>query len=603
MPITPHVTSAARRRLRPAALVLGSAALVLGAMTPATAATATTTATTTAARAVLPTTAPRGLVAGVPSASVLGAAGVSAVLPAARSAKKPARVKKPKLVKNGRRHHNVRISWPWVSGATRYVVQASPKKKFKKKTNIRVTRNNPRSRPAGGRVELTVPGLKNATTYRVRVRAIAPNGAKGRWSKVRKARTKVRIPNRITSMTATPGPRPGEVTFRWKHKPKYTKHFRLDLATTTFNPRGKKLPNEGRNHLRIKIGPKKKKYVLSASQAARLGAPAGSGNHIYYRFRAINKNKGEKKIRLLPKLHAVQPAGPRTAAASSTVDARFASYNVAYGGGQKNWNVRARNIARSIAGANIDIVGVQELAPGNSRMNRRPTDQLVDELRSASNRTRDYRITRSTSFSGGSGSQGARIIYDASRFVLLDTCDDSNMSNACVIDMPGPAGEGPRKASYAKFQDLRSQHGPKFWFVSVHLTPDKGKTRRDTLRKRQVEHVVREIEKRNSENLPIVLTGDLNSWQNRDPGNPPHDYLVGQGFVDAFAAPAKTNPDLSTYNQWKTNPKKYGQGFGVRLDYVLVKGGAGVLKHQNVLKPADSDHNLVIADVRLPQRR
>src|SRR5690606_6243533 len=183
MPITPHVTSAARRRLRPAALVLGSAALVLGAMTPATAATATTTATTTAARAVLPTTAPRGLVAGVPSASVLGAAGVSAVLPAARSAKKPARVKKPKLVKNGRRHHNVRISWPWVSGATRYVVQASPKKKFKKKTNIRVTRNNPRSRPAGGRVELTVPGLKNATTYRVRVRAIAPNGAKGRWSK------------------------------------------------------------------------------------------------------------------------------------------------------------------------------------------------------------------------------------------------------------------------------------------------------------------------------------------------------------------------------------------------------------------------------------
>ncbi len=249
------MNSVLRRALRPAALVLGAAALAFGAMAPAAASTTTTTVSTTT---IPTTTAARGPVASATLASVVAAK---------KTGKKPARVKRPRLVKNGSRHDNVRVSWPWVSGAARYVVQASTKKKFTKKSTVKAKRSNPRSRPAGGRVELTVPGLKNATTYRVRVRAVAANGKKGKWSKVRKAATKVHIPERITKMTATPGPKAGQVTFRWKHKKRYTKFFTLDLASTTFHPQGKNLPKKGRNHLRIKIPAGKKKFVLSAKRA------------------------------------------------------------------------------------------------------------------------------------------------------------------------------------------------------------------------------------------------------------------------------------------------------------------------------------------------
>ena len=596
MPITSPMNSVLRRALRPAALVLGTAALAFGAMAPAVAAPTAAVSTT----AIAPTTAAHGPVASATLASAFAAK---------KTGKKPARVKKPKLVKNGSRHDNVRISWPWVSGAARYVVQASTKKKFKKKSTVKATRSNPRSRPAGGRVELTVPGLKNATTYRVRVRAIAANGKKGKWSKVRKAATKVHIPERITKMTATPGPKPGQVTFRWKHKKRYTKFFTLDLASTTFHPQGKNLPKKGRNHLRIKIPAGKKKFVLSAKRAAKAGARLGSGNHLYYRFAAVNKGKGGKKTRLLPNLRGVQPAGPSLAAASATVDARFASFNVAYNG-KRAWGSRVNAIAKSIVDNKIGVVGLQELSPG--KKGERPTVDFVKKLRNAGG---NFAMVRTSPyFKAGTknvGSQAARIVYDTSRYELFWNCADSSQdgeySDSCAIEMPPAPGEKHgRMAAFAQFRDKTTKDA-RFWFVSLHLTPDKGNERRDALRTRQVKHVVAEIEKMNSENLPIVLAGDLNTWQNRLAGNAAHDFLIGHGFVDTFSAAKKSNPQYSTYNKWDTRVKKYGQGFGVRLDYVLVKGGAGVLRSENVMKPVDSnrpsDHNLVLADVRLPNPR
>lgn len=606
MPITSPMNSVLRRAVRPAALVLGSAALVFGAMAPAAAAPVAASPTTAAranlAAAASPTTtAARGPVATSTS---------TAILAAKKSGKKPARVKKPKLVKNGSRHDNVRISWPWVSGAARYVVQASTKKSFKKKGRVTAKRSNPRSRPAGGRVELTVPGLKNATTYRVRVRAIAANGKKGTWSKVRKAATKVHIPERITKMTATPGPKPGQVTFRWKHKKRYTKFFTLDLASTTFHPKGKNLPKKGRNHLRIKIPANKKKFVLSAKRAAKAGARLGSGNHLYYRFAAVNKGKGGKKTRLLPNLRGVQPAGRSVASASSSVDARVGTFNLSSKkkDGNRDWDARVGLIARTIVSNKLGVVALQELSPGAK--GDRPTDQLVRELRKAGG---TFEMVRTSPyFEAGTknvGSQGARIIYDSSRYDLDWNCwnDTGNReySDSCAIEMPvGPGEKHGRMAGFALLRDKST--GAQFWFVSLHLTPDGGKAR-DALRKNQVEHVVAEIEKMNPGNLPIVLAGDLNSWQNRLVDNAPHDFLLGRGFVDTFSAAKKTNPQYSTYNKFDTRVKKYGQGFGVRLDYVLVKNGAGVLSWTNVMKPVDSsrasDHNLVVADIRLPVGR
>jgi len=417
----------------------------------------------------------------------------------------------------------------------------------------------------------------------------------------------LRTPDKIRSVKAKPGPKPGQVTFRWKHNKRNTSHYLLELASTTFHPQGKNLPKKGRNHLRIKIPAKKKKFVLSAKRAKKAGARVGSGNHLYYRFTAVNKTKSGTRIRLWPNLHAVPPAGPTTTAASRSVKARFGTFNLSSknSDGKRDFNARVGRIAKSIVSRKIGVVGLQELSPGAK--GKRPTDRFVRALRSAGG---SYAMVRTSPyFPAGTkkvGSQGSRIVYDSSRYELVSRCSNSTgnrqYSSSCAIEMPpGPGEKHGRMAGFAQFRDRAS--GARFWFVSVHLTPDAG-GKRDKLRKRQVKRVVTQIEKQNRENLPIVLVGDLNTWQNRSTGSRAHDYLVKRGFVDSFAAAKKTNAQYSTYNKWDKRVKKYGQGFGVRLDYVLVKNGAGVLRHRNVMKRVDtkrpSDHNLVIGDLRLP---
>ncbi|MDQ2625103.1 MAG: hypothetical protein M3Y20_08100 [Actinomycetota bacterium] len=271
--------------------------------------------------------------------------------------------------------------------------------------------------------------------------------------------------------------------------------------------------------------------------------------------------------------------------------------------GKRGFNSRLGRIATSIVSRKIGVVGLQELSPGAK--GKRPTDRLVRALRRAGG---TYAMVRTSPyFPAGTkkvGSQGARIVYDSSRYALVSSCPNSTgnrqYSSSCAIEMPpGPGEKHGRMAAIAQFRDRAT--GARFWFVSVHLTPLAG-VKRDRLRTRQVKHVVSQIEKRNVAKLPIVLVGDLNTWRNRSTGRNAHDFLAKRGFVDSFTAKKRKNAKFSTYNQWGKRVKK-----GARLDYVLVKNGAGVLRYRNVMKRVDakrpSDHNLVIGDVRLPAPR
>lgn len=112
-------------------------------------------------------------------------------------------------------------------------------------------------------------------------------------------------------------------------------------------------------------------------------------------------------------------------------------------------------------------------------------------------------------------------------------------------------------------------------------------------------------------NPPTVLMGDFNSFRARQPRGA--QWLLGRsGFRDAFAAPKKVNADISTANvtpdrnSWPARPRRLDEP--ARIDYVMFNRGRALRYevHLHLRNGAfdnryrGSDHNLVLADIRLP---
>lgn len=108
-----------------------------------------------------------------------------------------------------------------------------------------------------------------------------------------------------------------------------------------------------------------------------------------------------------------------------------------------------------------------------------------------------------------------------------------------------------------------------------------------------------------------VLMGDFNSYRARQPRGA--QWIFGKaGFRDAFTAAKKVNADVSTANvtpdrnSWPARPRHLDEP--ARIDYVMSNRGRP-LRYEVLLhlrhgafdnRYRGSDHNLVLADIRLP---
>lgn len=430
------------------------------------------------------------------------------------------------------------------------------------------------------------------------------------------------VPGRITAITARPGPGPGQVTFSWRHDDSHTTGYRIETGLTTFSTFSPGLPNHGRNAQYFNILPGRSSVTLSARRLARSGATVGSGNHLYFRFQAINRTRSGVAVRKWPYLQTV---APKPAAAPTTgTPLRVASFNVHTAGDRapgRSWSERVPRIARQIAAYRPGIVTLQELEAGRADGRsgkldgtKRQTTSLVDALAAAGGRS--YRLVRSTRYTAPGetvGHQDTRILYDASRYKLVSNCRDttagSAWSSSCTIKPPALAGEASRRrwAAYGVFEDKAS--GQRFYAVSVHTEPRHSRTlavehRYEQLREGQVESVISRINKLNTGNLPVVVAGDLNGGQNNYGGNRAHDSLVAAGFFDTADAASQTRVRYGTYNGFARTVRRPSSGWGNRIDAIMVKGIRSAVKFNNVMRVTQSgrpsDHNMIVADVRLP---
>jgi endonuclease/exonuclease/phosphatase family metal-dependent hydrolase len=430
------------------------------------------------------------------------------------------------------------------------------------------------------------------------------------------------LPSGIATLVARPGPGVGELTFTWTHDGRNTTSYLMETGLTTFSKTDATFPLHGRGAAYFPISKSVRSYTLTAAQLVQASARVSSGNHVLFRMAAVNRDsQGVTSMRYYPYLQGQTPR-PQ-APMSSYGKLRVASFNVRTARAledSRTWLERAPDVAKQIMAYKPGVVALQELGPGRADGQlgslvgqRRQTESLTDALdRFYGER---YDLVRTTAYVGPgipTNTQGARILYDRNRYSLLSSCPEltgtSQYSGSCTIRLPlryADSEDFRRRAAYALFEEKTT--GYRFYFASVHLDSRRGATvaeelSLEALRKSQSDTVSAAVEAMNTRNYPIIIGGDFNTWQNNKNGNnSAHDTLVAQGYYDTVAAVVRKNYEYTTVNHYEPVLLPAGQGNGVRLDMIFLKGGRGASYYENVMKPSDtqraSDHNMIVTDI------
>jgi endonuclease/exonuclease/phosphatase family metal-dependent hydrolase len=435
-------------------------------------------------------------------------------------------------------------------------------------------------------------------------------------------------PGAISSVTARPGPGAGQVTFTWAAAGTSTTSFVIETGLTVFKVGDPVLPDHGRHATYFTVAANRRSITLTAAQVASAGASTLSANHLYYRFSAVNRTSAGTVTRNWPYLQnvAVSPDLP----ASTGVPLRVASFNVHTATattGVRPWTARVSGVARTILSRNPGVVTLQELGVGAADGSQPMVLGKVTQARSlldtlAAQGGSRYRLVRSTRFTAPGNAeaiQGARILYDSSRYRLVSSCPEksdtkplttNSWSSSCTVLLPLLTGDDAwlrRRASYALLADRAS--GRQFWVVAAHLdqrqsTNTTTERSYEQLRAKQIQTALTRIAQLNTSHLPVVLGADLNTYQNNLGGYDAHDAVVSAGYYDTAAAATQVNPRYTTMNHLACTLTVPGSGWGSRLDVVTVKGVRGASRWENVMTTTDcsrpSDHNMVTADIRLP---
>ena len=110
----------------------------------------------------------------------------------------------------------------------------------------------------------------------------------------------------------------------------------------------------------------------------------------------------------------------------------------------------------------------------------------------------------------------------------------------------------------------------------------------------------------NPDHLPVIVTGDLNSFDDRAPVTP-MSLFAAKGYTDAdLSAATRANGDYNSLSQFG-DPVRAETG--TKLDHILTSESIGVAYYEVVLEldgsgrmrdPEASDHRPIITELRVP---
>ncbi|MFT4196535.1 MAG: endonuclease/exonuclease/phosphatase family protein [Pseudoxanthomonas sp.] len=286
------------------------------------------------------------------------------------------------------------------------------------------------------------------------------------------------------------------------------------------------------------------------------------------------RKKTSRAVRVrLALAFALALAGLATGAAAAA-PLRVMTFNVRVpvDTGPRAWEARRDLMARTIAEADPDVLGTQELVP-------RQAADLLARLHAWAwvGRGRD----------GGQGGMEEHmgLFFRRDRLQLLDSGD---FWLSATPDVPGSISWGhpyPRMVTWARFR--RRADGATFTLFDTHLPY---REQDEDARLRGARLILQRLAQLPADE-PFVLTGDFNTT----PASPVHAALTAV-LADAWlTAPRRQGPEL-TFHDFTGKPDR-------RLDWILFRGlrlleARTLDTHQGDVWP--SDHFPVLATFELP---
>jgi endonuclease/exonuclease/phosphatase family metal-dependent hydrolase len=308
-----------------------------------------------------------------------------------------------------------------------------------------------------------------------------------------------------------------------------------------------------------------------------------SGDYTFVKVRVYRSTgNGETRTKWIMPTPVEPPAtGPRV---------RLASFNVKIWRareGQKpwmSWASRRDHVVRTIVGSGAGVILVQEASGAAKLRVAGKRWQFQDLVRRLPDR---FRLTDGRLYTHRgdlTGSQGSRIIYDASLYSRV---------SVGYLKMPAVSLRHTRWVPWAL---LRSRStGEEFYVLSTHFKSgdDKpGSTAVFDLRQKQAKYIVDQTAPLAATGRSVFVGGDFNSTSNTLPHNGVHRTLVLAGFYDGFASRNITNGEYPTTTHGFSFPVRPG---AYRRDYLMglnTPGGSySFVNHVNQSESrAASDH-------------
>lgn len=297
----------------------------------------------------------------------------------------------------------------------------------------------------------------------------------------------------------------------------------------------------------------------------------------------------------------------------------------------KSWINRRDSVIANVKSRMPDVMGIQEASQGwidddaGNRLNLSQFEDFRNRLNTAGapyevtnpNRNNCVNSTTPTNcvYADKGASFGTKIFYNKNTVTLLA------QGSAALPNLPGD--EGNRHMSWASFK--QNSTGKSFFFTNAHIDPRTGTPEIFEEKRQQALKIVQVIKEKNTANLPVFITGDMNSTKWTVPGNLPYDEFVKAGYVDPIGGTYQTslasgyataekiiNGRFNSYNGFNPNIGKTSatgdRALGSHLDYIFtskmrVASWEQVLNvdANGVIQSAiPSDHNMIVARVGLP---
>jgi len=245
--------------------------------------------------------------------------------------------------------------------------------------------------------------------------------------------------------------------------------------------------------------------------------------------------------------------------------------------GENIWNNRKANFVSMIKFHKADLVGLQEAQ-------KHQIDYIQKQLPEYS----WFGIGRDD---GKNGGEFTAIFYRKERF---DTLETSTFWCSETPEHPGMGWDAAyqRITTYGKFKDRSTEKT--FYLFNTHLDNEGEIARLESAK------LIKSKMERICGNLPVIFTGDFNSF----PDSPPYKVITSnsdsnssvQLFDSQFISQTKHHGPSGTFTGFNLNAKPLKP-----IDFIFVRKGTSVLSHGTLSDSFDgflpSDHYAVVADI------